>query len=1756
MGISQRYSRVAKLRSSRLSTDITWKTTLVRSFFSDEQIDELGFPEEEIADYMIKHIVPFVKSHLAHALKIRTEDFDQFVADRLADQGVVATGQQDKIKKVMQALAAAKVQITDQTDTLEEQQNKVAELSQKLEAATRYLEEKATTLEQQVLYKEAWKHEQHLKDEAKFPKDAIDALRDLEEEVSHAAETSNDVEKASSDTAEQQQPSGSQPCTSENAAAARDDSPKSREMERVLVDGMAEIRDLLGKLLANVSSDIHSASIQHLTAADAGLCRRAFEGTLYNCKEGGSDPLCNQAEHAASASVAVNPSEQQAPSPMRSVADATTETDDSQVNLTRARFSALHRPPLGSLLRRPEPVPLGPPQSPSSFYPPSSQSFGVPRSQLTPLLASSDVCPQPHEVLTLVAASARSTPSPESRAIALPLVEQEPPQLPSLAFQAAVSLGSSEVPVPLRGHSPDEGTTGFAYAAVDSPLRAAQFSFLPPSNRSAALGRLPAVSSFSPVLQDAHEVPSPPVGGSQVQRPPSLPEHARLGDAPHFVALPAVFHRGGDSPIPGAGNPPEDARAPISSRSYSPGTPPGAVTLQQGFRGVAPLGQTLATHGMPAGAFLPPTLLGAASAQTVPASWGLSPSPCASPQLSAASSPSPLAGSPPPRLGGPPSSPAFRPPFPPAPFGPRGAFSLRPPSSPGYGREPHAGTRPEAAESETNPHASAALMDGRQLSPGGEGCPILLAGSAETAACVMEGESGGRLSAQNGGSEAVAGTAPDEDRQQQADAGPPVSHVRLEEDGGTRGDSVECAEAFGSLDASGGPAMPSGNTQRISTEPRQDDRAAQPPPEASSLDSVSAAFCQAPVEASPAAEASSVCPVASPTRETTWQGPGISAPGEAEAGCDQRKTQLQAAQAERVLPEALAVPVQNSAIASTSPGLRETAGTPAGPPSFAEANAGRPDCEGTRVPPTDENAAKSPLLPAAPRTVGEERPLQVEEAQEASSTGSLQSPGLRLPSSSPYPPPCAPLPQARSPESESCTVEQLLPQPRRVTLQNRGAPAASWGGMDSFSEGTQGGPAENRIIRMTQVPFARVGDQAMSLPPAVVLTDAGFQSQAISGASLAAFETPYPPSPSTLGFYKVKAPSLPNSADPPPEFSDSSLAPRLPEGGSAFPALVRCAPTYTGDGSLRHPALLTSQSGSDGASGSTPILAHDAYGSPAGVAEKAAARPASPEENFYWAGVTDAICHEWRTDLHVPGAGLAPPAAPTALEGRTPASSSVPASIPRESYLLQPVPESPSRLNGVVRHEPGKAFWNAQHAEGGPLFAGGPTSSPQVLSCPRPPTRIPLHYVGTLPLRRPRSQSPSDVSASRCLSVASGARCPFAAPLGAAAALLEGEGDMGLVAEPNERASAATPTANPSTPRGVCENPEKFTPCNSANGDLRDCGPDGACTTYFSSARRLRSLSTGQLSCEASRPTVHSPCRHCGCPGRASGGSCPSQIDGSCEIRSQPGTEPCGGIPPSDGHRRGVHEPFCGEGGCHAACSRRPRSSFHQAQAIPLVRCHSPEDRYRAARLGVGGYPVYPSEADVAAACQEGTADELQASLLDSSDCSDPPFHADTLPFSAGGSPSRSVTDSVLSGKDETAGPSGGSRRPSRRQALAASHGVSCRGSSRSYASKRDDDPSGRKSNPLVPCIPIRGSKIGQARNAPAERQTLSSLAARNRRLENQVLGLCCALVEAHEQLEKTKEGAKSRPTGYATRSPYWKRRGAPKRPANGKSFS
>ncbi|PHJ24911.1 proteophosphoglycan related protein [Cystoisospora suis] len=257
-------TRKSLMRGFRTASRVmegSWKTALVRSFLSDEQLDDLDIPEEEIADYIIKQIVPFVKAHLLDAMKATNDNFDQFVVNRLADQGILAVEQQEKIMKVMQVLAAAKTQISNQSDTLDAQQLKITELSERLEEASQYLEERANDIEDNALKEVSWKREQARKSEEKFPTEAVSALRGLEEELAESQR-----EKAENKTVHEDSHSGdeepplprSPPSATESGAV--DFSPVSKQMEKVAREALAEILPLLSRILENVGKTSRSLS--------------------------------------------------------------------------------------------------------------------------------------------------------------------------------------------------------------------------------------------------------------------------------------------------------------------------------------------------------------------------------------------------------------------------------------------------------------------------------------------------------------------------------------------------------------------------------------------------------------------------------------------------------------------------------------------------------------------------------------------------------------------------------------------------------------------------------------------------------------------------------------------------------------------------------------------------------------------------------------------------------------------------------------------------------------------------------------------------------------------------------------------------------------------------------------------------------------------------------------------------------------------------------------------------------------------------------------------------------------------------------------------------------------------------------------------------------------------------------------------------------------------------------------------------------
>lgn len=258
---------------------------------------------------------------------------------------------------------------------------------------------------------------------------------------------------------------------------------------------------------------------------------------------------------------------------------------------------------------------------------------------------------------------------------------------------------------------------------------------------------------------------------------------------------------------------------------------------------------------------------------------------------------------------------------------------------------------------------------------------------------------------------------------------------------------------------------------------------------------------------------------------------------------------------------------------------------------------------------------------------------------------------------------------------------------------------------------------------------------------------------------------------------------------------------------------------------------------------------------------------------------------------------------------------------------------------------------------------------------------------------------------------------------------------------------------------------------------------------------------------------------------------------------------------------------------------------FCSLNAIPLVRCHSPQEKFSPPKVGIGGYPIYPSEEELALRNAEMSVHEgLGEDFLDAGgrreedDLMDPNitprqnYHYRLRETKEGGKksfspPPSSRIDALAEGFDPLAFSSraaaaaemnqqhslphsrrespryhvGGGRKGASASSILtrsprdhlATGGVSASGggvsisTSRSsgshhtsswegegerslYASQKTRAAAAAISSPSappppVPYIPIRGSKIGEPRKTPLERETLSSLAARNRRLENQV---------------------------------------------------
>lgn len=229
---------------------------------------------------------------------------------------------------------------------------------------------------------------------------------------------------------------------------------------------------------------------------------------------------------------------------------------------------------------------------------------------------------------------------------------------------------------------------------------------------------------------------------------------------------------------------------------------------------------------------------------------------------------------------------------------------------------------------------------------------------------------------------------------------------------------------------------------------------------------------------------------------------------------------------------------------------------------------------------------------------------------------------------------------------------------------------------------------------------------------------------------------------------------------------------------------------------------------------------------------------------------------------------------------------------------------------------------------------------------------------------------------------------------------------------------------------------------------------------------------------------------------------------------------------------------------------------FLSSGAIPLVRCHSPQERFNAPKVGIGGYPIYPSEDDLIFRNGDLSDNEAGDNAAEGGEFFDAEEDEDTTITPRRGCfretggrglspPASSHIDAIAEGFDPLAfssrvaaaaelsqhslrddhsrresprwrgggarkGAAGGSsvtRSP--RDHVGAGASISTSRSSGSHHTSswvgESIHPQRPSPSPPVPYIPIRGSKIGLPRKSPLERETLSSLAARNRRLENQV---------------------------------------------------
>ncbi|CBZ51226.1 proteophosphoglycan 5, related [Neospora caninum Liverpool] len=1634
MGLSGRYSLAGMLRSSRLTLDSTWKNTLVRSFFSEEQLDELGLPEEEIADYMIKHIVPFVKSHLVEAIKVRNESFDQFVADRLAEQGIVAREQQEKIKKVMQAMAAAKVQITDQTDTLEEQQNKIAELTRKLEAATLYLEERAANLEKQVIEKEAWKLEQELKAEAKFPKYAVDALRDLEEEVGMPPNNGEDEEKEES--------SSQTPSATTATAKADECSPTSKEMERILKDGMAEIQDLLRQLLAK---------------AKQSLCEIA-------------------AVDRVPATLQTQPSELPG-SPVKNVVDAATETDDSRIN------PSLRRP--FSRTRPPQVLPRGP--MPASFVvppslpppPPSSpgESFGFPRSQFPPFPVARVVYGQFQDVAVNSPGVRANVPLHDGASLPSPSIRQNShsPNSPP-----AGSFAYSPLPVQVgkdfpRGGFPADslGRSSVAASYPSSFLPPAALPFppdRPPGFRPYPLGLIP---SSSPGPPDQPGLPSSPnCGLSRPWRPATFfPMQMRPGTSRGVWSPQPLLQASGEPSTHLRSSPERTPSAAVGVGPPSPGRPQNGVASQQGA--VDP------STGPFAPTVKPPSFLPVARPLPLGRRLPSPPTSCATYTSF-------------PQLGG-------FPPFPLSGLSAAPPFGHRLPVSPDA--QPTTPVQPQSRESPGEPEPSA-LGQPPEASDGG--------GMSQTTedranACLYAGGGSGADEAssasfqrEEGGAEASRSTEEGGDQakgQKKTETNPSVQRP-------PPGAPESLGTVSGSDESGEGPVSSiETHTARSSQHPKRTAYLAfQEACQALEASSVPAgSVFPFFVESAAAARDSMPSPAVSPRpeKERTASNSVAVPAAETEDGCGERRPGPDSVQT--VPPQTKALLFDHSP--QTGPNITPEAAVvlPSDPPfPSSDCICRRPEGEGMPLQSPDTNAAESPVAPSQ-RDAGE-----VEQAQEtACEVESEDVPQWCHGYASAF----GPLPATAPPLAGSWKPggEQSLDRAEDRASELKGGAEETDSGAGCTPMQEEGPKSrESRLIRMTQISVSRGRDPMASLYPTGISLETALQMRAPRAAA-AGYEKyclSFLPEFDTSDNISRAWPPL-SPLNQPSEPLSCSFAPSHTCLGSPFRAPASSSQPCGYDASMENPASPIPRTASEGQGFLTPVTAGadafaftDCSGHPR-------LRPLFPYEQLYWAGVTDGISDAWRSST--PAETGSPSALPLRedCDGQVSPSPSGPSYNQQESYF-ESFPQSASRVNEVVRLGPGEAFWRPQLPDFR-AFDNAIKSPSHPSPLQKPVTRVPLHCVGSGAPKR-RCACPADLAS----------RQPSAAPLERGNSTCSNrespqrpvppdEGTVSpphattAVEEPNEEETLVAATdASGRTPRITDETRDRGECAEWGNHSLapteNELGEDGPRVDCSCPLKKP----TGRGICGDHQSVDSRKNSPCGCPGRRSAASSPDLA--FCSRRPfSPRHEPevCTRSCRNERNRREACDP-CG-GGTSTACSLNRRPSFGRLQAIPLVRCHSPQARYQVAKLGVGGYPVYPSEEDLVDMYQFASTDTAPPDHggAEGSERSCP---TETLPLFSGGM-TRSATDLGFSGDGTRL--SNSSRRTSPRPALAGSPSSSSRGSG--SQTSREDGAVGRRLKQPVPYIPIRGSKIGQSRRTPLERETLSSLAARNRRLENQV---------------------------------------------------